>query len=188
MTRIIGLLGAAGSGKSTVAKHLINKYGAKQYTLAAPLKVIVGRAFSLTDEQLYGTQEQKETVDPRYNVSPRWLFQRIGTEGIRSAFGDDVWWKLLLDKVKQDNPQVAVCDDVRFINEAQGLKDAGAYIIRLESVYKSKADATHASEAEWSKAPYNVEIKNDGVNMERLLSDVDSVLRAKGITPTNLLG
>lgn len=188
MTRIIGLLGAAGSGKSTVAKHLIKKYGAKQYTLAAPLKTIVGKAFDLTDDQLYGTQIQKETVDPRYNVSPRWLFQRIGTEGIRSAFGDDVWWKLLLDKVKQDNPSLAVIDDVRFSNESLGLRNAGAYIIRLESDYKSKADHTHQSEAEWSRAPYDTVIRTRNGNLEGLYNAVDKVCYDIGVIPTNLLG
>lgn len=189
MTRIIGLLGAAGSGKSLVSKYLIERYDAVQYTLAAPLKQIVGRAFGLTEDQLYGSQESKEKTDPRYNVSPRWLFQHIGTEGIRSVFGPDVWWELLLKKVAQDKPALAVCDDVRFINEAAGLRDVGgAEIIRLENANnQSKVDSRHQSEAEWSKAPYDFVIQHDGKTRENLLTHVDKICYELGITPTRLV-
>lgn len=183
--RIIGLLGAAGSGKSTVATHLERNYGAVSRALADPLKEIVGRAFDLTGPQLYGTQEQKETVDPRYNVSPRWLMQRIGTEGVRYAFGEDIWVTELMRRAKQDG--LTAVSDVRFVNEASLLQEEGAIIIRLvNTTRQSKADPTHASEAQWSLCPYDYEIVHDGEKLDSLLTPLDAICYREGITQVTL--
>jgi hypothetical protein len=183
--RIIGLLGAAGSGKSLVADHLKNKYGATVRALADPLKEIVGRAFSLTDAQLYGTQADKETVDTRYNVSPRWLFQRIGTEGIRYAFGPDIWVETLLKRAVLDD--ITAVADVRFINESAELRKNGAKIIRLENANNpSKVDSKHQSEAEWSQAEYDYVIRHDGKTLSTLLTSVDEICYGLGVTPVTL--
>ena len=55
---IIGITGKIGSGKSTLAQILEEKFGYTEYSMATPLKEI-GRIFGFTEEQLYGTQEQK---------------------------------------------------------------------------------------------------------------------------------
>lgn len=186
MVRIIGLIGAAGSGKSLVAGHLQEKYGATVRALADPLKEIVGRAFSLTGEQLYGTQEQKETIDSRYNVSPRWLMQRIGTEGVRYAFGEDIWVEQLLKRSRYD--KLTAVSDVRFVNEAEGLKQEEALLIRLVNTNRiSKADAKHQSEAQWSLCPYDYEIIHDGKTLDTVLTPLDKICYREGITPTRII-
>lgn len=183
MTRIIGLLGGAGAGKSTVAKYLRDSYNAKIYTLAKPLKEFVGRVFDLTPEQLYGTQEQKETIDPRYGVSPRWLLQRIGTQGFRESFGEDYWVNLCLKNIFEDNHPLAVIDDCRFGNEALHIRDAGGVVWRLNSTKRfSDADPNHQSEAEWVTAPYDDRIAHDGENLAVLLAKVDALCRLRGLT------
>lgn len=175
--KIIGLLGGAGAGKSTVAAYLRDSYGAKVYTLAKPLKQLVGLAFELTDDQLYGSQESKEAVDPRYNVSPRWLLQRLGTQGIRTVFGEDVWVNLCLKNIRNDAPRLAVIDDVRFENESAHIRMAQGVVWRLNSTRKySNADQTHQSEAEWLKAPYDDRITHDGENLALLLAKVDALM------------
>jgi hypothetical protein len=187
MTRFLGLLGPAGSGKSLAAKHLVDRYGAKVYTLAAPLKELVGSAFGLSHDQLYGSQESKERVDERYNVSPRWLLQHIGTEGIRKVFGPDFWWEYLLKCVQRDKPTFAVCDDVRFANEAAGLQSAGAKIVKLVND-KVKPRSNHASETEWLNAPHDFTIQHDGETIEQLTLQLDKCcLELLRFTPTSML-
>lgn len=154
--RIIGLMGAAGSGKSTAATYLLTRYGATIYSLAGPLKELVKRAFELSHEQVWGTQAEKEAVDPRYNVSPRWLLQRIGTEGCRAVLGKDVWTDALIGKIEDDQPVVAVIEDVRFVNEAERILDAGGEVWRLEVDGGDLPNgACHVSEQEWVHAPYS---------------------------------
>jgi len=190
MTILIGLLGPAGSGKSTVSEYLVKHYGAERYSLAGPLKEIAKNTFDFSYEQLYGTQEQKEAIDPRYNFSPRWLLQRLGTEGLRNVFGKDVWIDLLLKRIQEEKPNLAVCDDVRFYNESKRLRycvteynetacNLGRGLVwRLECPWRiSKADATHASEAEWSKCEYDYLLSPSQYGVHHLLKLVDEACK-----------
>lgn len=158
-TRVIALLGEAGSGKSTIAGHLAEKYGARRYMFSDLLKTIAMRTLELTREQCYGTQEQKEAIDPRYGFSPRWFLQRLGTEGIRNTLGRDFWIRATLAQIAMDAPALAVIEDTRFINEADAIRAAGGHVwyVRRPGERASTADQTHASEAEIARA-YNPDV------------------------------
>jgi len=198
--KIIGILGPAGSGKSTAATYLVDKYGAKRYSFAHPLKKIVRQAFDLTKDQVWGSQACKEKIDPRYNVSPRWLLQRIGTEGIRNTLGPDFWWELCMQQILDDNPPLAVIDDFRFENEVNGFLSLNinhdpkyplVHIWRIESdrLPNSTADASHQSEAEWSKCAFTEKIESEsgGDDFTSLLNfyeAIDDTAGQSGLTAT----
>jgi len=149
VTRIIALLGSAGSGKSTVAGMLEEWHGARRYSFADLLKQIAMRAFDFTREQCYGTQAQKEAVDPRYNRSPRWFLQRLGTEGVRGVLGENFWVDATLRRIAAEAPFVAVIDDCRFPNEAAAVRAAGGSVWYLVAPggAATSADLAHASES-----------------------------------------
>lgn len=150
---ILGLLARAGHGKTTVAQHLVANHGAEVQSLAGPLKRAAQRVFGFTDEQVWGAQ--KEAVDPRYGFSPRWLLQRLGTEGLRAEFGDDIHARALLRGLRQRPPEgpprLVVVDDVRFPNDAhfiaQGGPDFRGAVLKLVCTDAGGASAgAHASE------------------------------------------
>lgn len=197
-TIIIGLLGPAGAGKSSIAKYLVEHYGAKVYSLAGPLKEIAKRTLDFSDEQLYGTQEQKEAIDPRYGFSCRSFLQRLGTEGCRAVLGDDVWTKACLDKIERERPPVAVIDDVRFKNEAalisgrrcwlpslgydhaeDGQPTIAGTVWRVEppldarTAERAVAAGEHASEREWREAKSDYVIAPTARGLEELFRLVD---------------
>jgi hypothetical protein len=64
---IIGLCGAQGSGKDTVANILISEYGFVKLTFASTLKDVVAILFSWPRDLLEGLTEEsrlwRETVD-----------------------------------------------------------------------------------------------------------------------------
>lgn len=75
---LIGLVAPKRSGKDTAANYLCSAYGFKKYNFADPLKKGVSEIFGLTYDQLNG--DDKEKIDPFWGVTPRELFQKIGTE------------------------------------------------------------------------------------------------------------
>lgn len=155
---ILGLMGPAGSGKSTVAKYLHDTWSASRFAFADHLKALAAATFDLSHAQCYGTQAQKEEIDPRYGTSPRWIFQRLG-QGARDTFGENFWIEMLLRQIAAVRPRLAVIEDVRYVNEAVAIHAAGGRIWRLECLDRdSTADATHPSETEWKDAPYDAEI------------------------------
>lgn len=190
--KIIGLLGPAGSGKSVVGQLLVQKYGAVKYSFAFPLKEIVRRAFDLTDDQVFGSQAEKEKVDPRYNVSARWLMQRLGTEGIRAVLGEDFWWKNCLERIRSDKPEIAVIEDFRFLNEVLGFmklnegcdpKHQPVHIWRIEhpAERQTTADSTHQSESEWEWCPYTNLVKPALFGLEYLYDEADYAAGDSGL-------
>lgn len=176
---IIGLLGPAGSGKSTVAARLVERHDARRYALADPLKNMVKRAFELSEEQVRGTQEQKETADPRYLVTPRWLMQRIGTEGARQEFGTNFWTDQVLARIRGDDSSLAVIEDVRFPDESRAIIAAGGEVWRLHPPADDVAEASaqsagaHASEQGWLQAPATLEIRPSARGLAELHALVD---------------
>lgn len=153
MPLVIGLCGPAGAGKSSIAEYLEDVYGAKRYSLAEPLKEIAARALDFTHEQLYGTQEQKEAVDPRYGFSPRWFLQKLGTDGCRAVLGADLWVSTLLRRIRDEAPKYAVVEDVRFPNEANAIRGLfGTYqegtVWRLYPPHA--VTSAHESERAWA--------------------------------------
>lgn len=116
---VIAFLGRAGSGKTTAAQHLVETFGAKRISFATPLKKLAAHVFKFTDEQLYGSTEAKEKIDPRYGVSPREFLIRLG-DGARRFLGPRVWVDAAFSEIMSVGPANAlfVIDDLRYPSEA----------------------------------------------------------------------
>ena len=132
MTYVIALLAKAGHGKTTIAKHLEKTYGTRTMSLAGPLKRVAQTVMNFSDAQIYGTQAEKEAIDPRYGFSARTFLQRLGTDGLRREFGSDVHVNALLrdiarisnrrdPNVPDTTPTAFVVDDARFTNEVEAI-------------------------------------------------------------------
>lgn len=110
----LALCGYMGSGKTTVAKILEEKYGFKRYSFASKLKEIL--------KELYGVDK----------AHPR--FREIAQSFSDATLGIDphVWVRLLVNKIDQEKPWRIVVDDLRYVREAQALKQRGFIIVRLK--------------------------------------------------------
>lgn len=190
--KIIGFLGNKQSGKDTAGNYLVNKYNYTRYAFGDPVKQICKNLFSLTDDQL-NDNEKKETVDTRWGIKPREMFQRIGTEfgqfGIFSIFPEikthikfrELWTKLFLEwfeKEKQnpDTNNCVVITDVRFKHEIECIKKLGGIIVKINR--KSNNIDQHSSEQELATFPKNLidyEIDNNN-SLVDLYSQLDTII------------
>jgi hypothetical protein len=152
MSRIIGFAGPMGSGKTTAAFIISDmRVGARVLSFGVPVKKAAMEIFLLTPEQVY-TMEGKQTVDPRWGMSPRDILQMVGTDAMRAVL-PGVWvqnTKIRIQEARRADPYgCVVIDDVRFEDEAELIRDMGGYIVHLTGRRYGGAtekQETHASE------------------------------------------
>ncbi|GHC61771.1 deoxynucleotide monophosphate kinase [Limoniibacter endophyticus] len=167
--RVIALAGAAGSGKSTVADHLVDLHGYTRVKFAGPLKDMC-RAIGLTDEHIEGGLKEVP-ADILQGKSPRQFMQALGTEFGRDMIGENFWVGLWEARAAQHDR--VVVDDCRFPNEAAAVRRLGGVVIKLEG--RGGIGFGHASERFDFIA--DAVIQNDG-GIRDLISSVVEALAA----------
>ena len=160
---IIGLCGAAGSGKNAAAFHLCRKYGAEHYAFADPLYAAVSVITGLSVDELQD-RSRKEQPLAWLPASPRRLLQTIGTEWGRETIHPMIWILATLRRIDASEALYHVITDVRFENEAQAIHDRGGVVWRVvrPGAGLSGAEARHSSEAGIPDEMVDDEILNDG--------------------------
>lgn len=179
MFYLLGIHGKARVGKDTVADYLVQNHGYIRNGLADPLKRAAQHMFFLTDAQR-DSDELKEIVIPYWGMSPRQMFQKLGTEGGRMVFGDDLWlkrWTYHYNTYKDHTNYVV--SDIRFSNEADYVRSLGGIIIHVtrDSARGMLVGDTvkHASEATLPVGEHDFEIVNSGTKKE-LYAKLDNVV------------
>jgi len=158
--RLIALTGFKGSGKSEVARHLVDNFGYERVSFADPLKAML-KAIGLTDEHLFGPL--KETpLKLLCGETPRYVMQTLGTEWGRLLVHDRLWcnlWSIRAGKILAMNGNV-VADDLRYPNEAETIRSLGGVIWRIHRNYHVGDD--HISETLIDSIHYDAKFHNDG--------------------------
>ena len=75
-------------------------------------------------------------------MTAREVLQFVGTDIFRRMY-EPVWVKLLINKIKEDSPLVAVIADCRFDNEARAVKEEGGILVYLT---RRPSQDSHSSE------------------------------------------
>lgn len=205
---LIGVSGFARSGKDTVGAYLERRYGFRRARFAAILKDVCARVFDFSPEQIDGALKDvpdarypmpglcpscgalcsaEATVGDGWyceackrlwpsHVTPRLAMQTLGTEWARRLFAD-VWVEATLRGVAPGE-RVVICD-VRFPNEAAGIRVRGGRVLRL---LRGSPESTHASETALIDRPdlYDAAIDNAGT-LDELYANVDARMRAWGV-------
>jgi energy-coupling factor transporter ATP-binding protein EcfA2 len=150
-TKLIGLAGATGTGKSTIAKMIKLINGAAEPTVVcsfadAPRSVLLSTFKQLTPNH-FSDRVLKERKIPELNASPRELLIEFGSEFAR-AHDENVWVKHAEIRFRDLATQTiapnrknsyVVFDDVRFPNEVDFIRRYGGTIIHLERNYRKKS-------------------------------------------------
>ena len=150
MSKIIAISGKRGSGKSLLAYHL-TQLGYVKASLAAELKVRCIEDFGLTFDQINGTFKESPTQYIKANgrpYTPRDIMIEMG-KFYRSV--DPLFWCRRVDL-----EELAVIDDIRFMNELEYFKGLGTVFVRLErdpklNIFKTELDDPSETELDTFK-------------------------------------
>ena len=140
MAKIIGILGFIGSGKGTVARHLVKHHGFKQDSFAASLKDACSAIFGWPRDMIEGESPEsriwRETEDTWWaeqlnipHFSPRLALQLIGTNTLRDHFNPNLWFLTIQNRIRQSPEQDIVISDVRFPNEINFVRQMGGALM-----------------------------------------------------------
>lgn len=184
---LIGLVGRRGTGKDTIAHHLVASYNFRNRKFAGPLKDALKSLFCLTDAHVEGPL--KEIIHPMWGVSPRAMMQFFGTNVMQSKLQEllphigreHAVQRLLMemdtDMYSGENTNTVV-SDVRFQHELDALLKRGAVIVQVKRTVNMVQDTiidAHESEAGVDDLFSHVQIENNG-SLECLLLKVDQLI------------
>ena len=169
---IIGVVGFIGSGKGTVGDILERDHGYKKFAFADALKDAVATIFvwprGLLEGDTNASRTFRERVDPwwshklGYEVTPRLILQKFGTEACRVGIADNIWIAALEKRIHGYDD--VVITDVRFPNEINFIKSAGGIIIRVkrgDDPTPEEISKMHISETAWNSYSPDSVIYND---------------------------
>lgn len=157
-----------GSGKTTVAQTLERELGFQRIALAGTLKRMLRtylKASGVSDfdaDEIISDPELKETPLAILNgKTPRFAMQTLGTEWGRQLFGEDFWVNSTLGRAQRHMAlgHSIVIDDVRYPNEADAIKAAGGYMVRVVRAGQ-QITQRHASEGGLDDYPVDYVISN----------------------------
>jgi hypothetical protein len=176
MTRLIALTGLAGSGKSTVAKHLTANHGYRVEKFAGPLKDML-RGFGLTERHIEGDLKEVP-CDLLGGKTPRHAMQTLGTEWGRNLISPTLWVGAWSSRAATGS---VVCDDCRFPNEAAAVRALDGIVVRVVRPGLA-CTGGHASEAHQDGIKPDAVLWNDETDdgsLGQLYSRVDALIRQR---------
>lgn len=158
---IIGISGKKQSGKDETYKLIVKWFKANRPTInvhriafADALKQEVARACGVTEDYL---ERNKESF--------RLILQGWGTDFKRRLVKDSYWIEKYYRKTLaiENNDDVIITPDVRFLNEYNTLKGVGAYLWRVDRWDGDfiRINDPHPSEQELDKATFDATLINE---------------------------
>lgn len=159
----IALIAPKQTGKSTFARTLSTWYGFSHLALADPIKFSIIHAVNafLTDQGIEPPLTPADLAE--HKESFRLGMQWLGTDIVRELCGRPTHWiENLINRVafiedhatEQQRVSAVVVDDVRFLNEAEVLRERGFELIRLVRTDDNVTDL-HKSETELYEIPFD---------------------------------
>ncbi len=163
----------------------------KVYHFADYLKQICIDLFDLKPEQVYGTDEDKNTFTPyvaegaalkgkdvldNLHMTAREFLQYLGTDVMRKI-KDTVWVDSTINIINKEKPSLAIIPDVRFRNEVEAIQKAGGIVIRLS---RDILGSNHQCEKSLDRHIFNWDhfdsvINNHDINLEELCDELTQI-------------
>ena len=175
----------------------------KMYSFADTLKSLAVHLFGLRPEQVYGSEEDKNSLTQfRWENMPgvytgyegglqnyvtykedgpmtaREFMQYFGTDVMRKMYSN-IWVDNTIKKILAEGSELAVIPDVRFPNEVEAVLANGGEVIRLSRVYEEDG---HQSETKldpenFDHSRFTHVIENADIGIDGLLNKLTQIYR-----------
>jgi len=158
----------------------------KVYSFADYLKDICMNLFDFRYEQVYGTDDDKNTLvninwksmpysKKKGKMTSREFMQHFGTNIVRK-FKDDAWVVNTIRRIVSEDSEVSIIADVRFPNEVNAIKNAGGVVVRLtrnifgdDHKCESSLDQNNF---DWSN--FDLVIDNQDITIENFCKEIEN--------------
>lgn len=184
--KLIGLYSPVpGCGKSTVAQSLVQNHGFIVIAYAQPLKRMLASLFHsihLEDKyEYYSTLAKEEPIPELGGVTFRHMAKILGTEAFRCHVAEDFWltcFALRLQFLRELGIDKVVCDDVRFINEAEQFRSLGGELWEITRASAPEADNHPSNRGLAAFKGFTHRFQNDSESLDELDQFVSILLHA----------
>jgi len=164
---IIQIGGYKRSGKDTISKMIANHYESNGklvdiFHYADPLKQIAASIFNISLESLDEFKNNKtnlwrfDNYDNAYLITDfREVLMKIGNEAIKPIFGNDVWQRIMFEKIEKSEADIIIIPDFRF--KVEHIPNAVTIRINNSDIVN---DTDHPSETELLDFDFDMSIDN----------------------------
>ena len=181
---IIGFIGLMQSGKTTASQYLQEKYDFEAINFKDGLKEEMIKNFPRTMMEIVTLLDtiDYDGMDPwsgsnLFKKKPaifRAFMQEYGTE-VRRGDNEYYWTGKWADKAMVCEKNVVV-DDVRFLNEAECIRNAGGKLVRLHRANLINGSG-HKSETEMSRIETHCTIDSKQGDFDHLYYNLDEIIK-----------
>jgi hypothetical protein len=186
--RLVGFVGATGSGKTTLATKLVEDFSFVRVHMGQPIKNMLA-SLGLTSHQLSGPPEERRRPSALLDgKSPRYAMETLGTDWGRRMISPRIWANAVestISSMEERHSTQIVIDDLRFPSDWEVVSRLGGVLVRINrpgvstsrtslDVFAYKfplarnvllrlgAKPRHETEYHWHDAPAAVDLMNDG--------------------------
>jgi hypothetical protein len=143
---IVGINGVSESGKDSIGQICINHWNCKRLAFADRMKecALAIDPWIPIDPALVDYIETRGQIvrlsvmvsklgwdEAKKNPEVRRFLQRLGTDAGRNILAEDLWVRQLTPLIKARPSQHFVITDVRFLNEAEMIRNRGGVVVRV---------------------------------------------------------
>ena len=114
----LAITGGMASGKTSIAKYLVEKYNFTKFSFADDVKLFATEIFDIN-----------KNINININMKDRKLLQQFATK--MKEIDENIWIKRLEFKMKDISNNIII-DDLRYPNEELYLKSNGFKILKLD--------------------------------------------------------
>ena len=181
----IAFVGKQGSGKTTLAKVLVQNHRYHRWSWADPIRQIFELAYGPIGHYptMKATKYEVRVNGRLVTRTGGELLQLIGTEAMRDQVDEDFWIKAALRRMSL--PRL-VNDDTRFVNESDALRQRGWLMVRVEApdevryarLGDTRRPESHKSESQQDLIEPHVVLDNgDETAPEALIGELFELIR-----------